>query len=571
MNHSDEPDNVMDLIVKFVSETITEAEADHLLRAVQNNNNSFNLLLANMEADFILHKMFSLENSIAAQFADEVHEELLMSPDPEKWTDLLAWEKSTKPIIDDPLPRIKKQRPNKIQRSVFSTLKKEADPSKKPEKHSFSYLFVSAVFLFFALIGWVEWSSRHQQNSANDFIPVARLSETVDAVWGSEDSAMKRGQSIVSRRITLTSGLAKFEFKNGADLVLEGPADFVINGPMSTFCGEGKISARIPKEAVGFEIATPFATVIDRGTEFLLDVNKKKATVSVIKGLVDFAPPNQTVPVLTEKMASIIDLSMKRTPIDFNSDDYYTPNKFEKALQNYSNKITREENTINSVLNGRADLLARYNFNRNDLGTIPNTSTGLQSLGGSASVLSSDLCEGSRYGTRAAQLNRKQSRINLPVSGIFRDLTLFLTVRADRLDRTGSILLSTNDEENATSFVLQIFYNGALKFRINQPDGADHQELVSSPFFFKTNYGTWYDLAVVIDSGSKKIALYSDGKKMAESPCPDLKPLDLRSLTIGNNTLKITKGESRFWGAVEDFMIFNRALPQEDLQQIRKQ
>lgn len=435
-------------------------------------------------------------------------------------------------------------------------------------------LFLSALIFVFAVFGiWALIRSAFTPSNPipdENFQPIAHLAEMIDAVWSSEGPNYKRGQGIGPNKLFLKSGLARIQFENGADLVLEGPAEFVVNGPMNSFCGKGKISARIPKEAIGFEIATPFATVIDRGTEFYLDVNEKKAEVSVIKGLVDFVPPNQTVQALTEKMASSIDLSMRRRSIPFDSRNYYTSKKFESVCQNYSNKIAGEEEVINTALNGRSDLLVRYDFNRKDLNSIPNAAAGSKSIEGSASIFRSISCEGTRYGTFAALLNREKSRIDLPMSGTFRDLTLFLTVRPDKLDRTGSILLSTEEDENATSFVLQIFYNGALKFRINQPGGLDYQEIVSDPFFFKTNYGTWYDLAVVIDSQSQKISLYADGEKLAENSCPDLKPMDLRPITIGNNPHKTTKGETRFFGAVGDFMIFNRSLSQKDLQQIRK-
>lgn len=571
------------LIGKYIQGTISSEETDILLSYMKENFEIAKILYKNIQADFWLQTIFQAEREVEDIPFSPLPEDLkenVSNTDPQSeilklLEKALVYEKNAVPV-----PKDREEKDYKIlevRSNAPVIARKNIDQSKsnsnqEPKRMETVFRLILSLGLLFGLFGWLSFDHYRQTHKQPEdtFRPLVKIEEVVDPVWKPGSPQYKRGQGIGPNKLFLESGLARIRFKNGADLILEGPAEFVVNGPMNSFCDKGKISARIPKEAVGFEIVTPFATVIDRGTEFFLEVNEKKAEVSVIKGQVDFTPPNEAVQTLTEKMASIIDLSTKRSAISFDPRDYYTPKKFESACQDYSNRVAQKENVIISALNNRIDLLARYDFNQKELGAVLNAASGPKSIKGSASVFSSISCEGTRYGTWAALLNGEQSRIDLPASGTCQDLTLFLTVRPDKLDQAGSILLSTEEGENATSFVLQIFYNGALKFWINQSGGLDYQEFVSSPFFFKTNYGTWYDLAVVTDSRSKKISLYADGEMLTEGPCPDLKPMNLRSITIGNSSLKATKGKTRFSGAVGEFMIFNSPLSQEELQQIRK-
>jgi FecR-like protein len=84
------------------------------------------------------------------------------------------------------------------------------------------------------------------------------------------------------------SGWINLFFSNGAELLIEGPADVRFDSSRKVFAKQGKLAARVGPGAVGFRIETPHANVIDRGTEFGLSVDKNKRTsVVVYKGVVD--------------------------------------------------------------------------------------------------------------------------------------------------------------------------------------------------------------------------------------------------------------------------------------------
>ena len=57
------------------------------------------------------------------------------------------------------------------------------------------------------------------------------------------------------------------------------------------YCARGKLRATVPPQAQGFAIGSPALDLIDRGTEFGLDVGDGKTEVHVFQGQVDVYDP----------------------------------------------------------------------------------------------------------------------------------------------------------------------------------------------------------------------------------------------------------------------------------------
>jgi len=84
------------------------------------------------------------------------------------------------------------------------------------------------------------------------------------------------------------SGLVNLFLANGAELLVEGPADLEFVSLEKVVARQGKLAARVGPGAIGFSIETPHANVIDRGTSFGLTVNKDcRTAVVVYDGKVD--------------------------------------------------------------------------------------------------------------------------------------------------------------------------------------------------------------------------------------------------------------------------------------------
>jgi hypothetical protein len=83
-------------------------------------------------------------------------------------------------------------------------------------------------------------------------------------------------------------GLMSLFFSNGAELLIEGPADVTFESLQKVFAREGKLAARVGPGAVGLRIETPHANVIDRGTAFGMSIDAKRGTAVVVhEGFVD--------------------------------------------------------------------------------------------------------------------------------------------------------------------------------------------------------------------------------------------------------------------------------------------
>ena len=121
---------------------------------------------------------------------------------------------------------------------------------------------------------------------------IARLVQVVKAKWGEENPGLKKGARLSEGKIRIESGLAKLRFASGAKVTLEGPAEYEIISNDLTRLVSGRLSAKIPKSAIGFKVDTPTARVLDLGTAFGVDVDEQGATeVAVFEGEVEVELP----------------------------------------------------------------------------------------------------------------------------------------------------------------------------------------------------------------------------------------------------------------------------------------
>ena len=91
-----------------------------------------------------------------------------------------------------------------------------------------------------------------------------------------------------SHPIEIDAGVAEIEFGQGAVVLLEGPARFVAKSTSLGLLDSGKLAAVVPPWAEGFQIDTPSLGVIDRGTQFIVEVTlDRDVNVGVAKGAVE--------------------------------------------------------------------------------------------------------------------------------------------------------------------------------------------------------------------------------------------------------------------------------------------
>ncbi len=114
---------------------------------------------------------------------------------------------------------------------------------------------------------------------------VAWLVNAQNCTWSEEEPSedMRAGKVLKLER-----GLAEIRFACGARVVLEGPARLELLSGKAARLGRGKLTARVPRPATGFEVLSPQGKVIDLGTEFGVSVaDNGTAEVYVFEGKVE--------------------------------------------------------------------------------------------------------------------------------------------------------------------------------------------------------------------------------------------------------------------------------------------
>lgn len=112
---------------------------------------------------------------------------------------------------------------------------------------------------------------------------VARVTDSVCADWSDplDEPLLRRGWLILER------GLARIEFRKGAQVILAGPCEFKLQSNNRMFLVRGSATVTVPKSAIGFAVETPSSLVVDFGTEFGISADADRgAEVHVFQGRV---------------------------------------------------------------------------------------------------------------------------------------------------------------------------------------------------------------------------------------------------------------------------------------------
>lgn len=158
--------------------------------------------------------------------------------------------------------------------------------------------FATAALIIVALFASL-WNPAHQSStvattsaSLNSFpvadqqVRLATLTQLVDAKWMPGAPEYHHGQQLIrGDRVALETGMAKITYDCGAEIVLEGPCEFVARDAMVGYLKAGKITADVPRRAFAFAILSPAVDFVDLGTSFGLNVGDAgQAELHVFRG-----------------------------------------------------------------------------------------------------------------------------------------------------------------------------------------------------------------------------------------------------------------------------------------------
>jgi len=148
--------------------------------------------------------------------------------------------------------------------------------------------FAAAMVLLLGVLMWEMFRSPNQANQAVVIeVSGCRIADAVNAHWSGSAAKLKTGDRLPAGILRLDSGVVELAFASGAKAAVEGPAELSLIDRNSLELKRGKLSAEVPKPAIGFTVRTPNATVTDLGTRFGLNTKTPASSeVDVFEGKV---------------------------------------------------------------------------------------------------------------------------------------------------------------------------------------------------------------------------------------------------------------------------------------------
>jgi hypothetical protein len=164
----------------------------------------------------------------------------------------------------------------------------------------------------------------------DDSLPVAKITATRNCRWQLPTQGVGFGSELhAGQRLELATGLVEITFKDGATVVLEGPATLDVRDHGRAQLHEGRLAAIVPEDARGFEVGTSRLNVADIGTEFGLMIESEGATeLHVFNGLVkaqlldERGQQVRTVELTTAQAARIQPLTAMIAPIPARGEEF---------------------------------------------------------------------------------------------------------------------------------------------------------------------------------------------------------------------------------------------------------
>lgn len=196
------------------------------------------------------------------------------------------------------------------------------------------------------LICGLAWllSSKPPANVARN-ISYAKVLGLTNVTWRTNEDRYAVGDLLAKNQLEFHSGVIHIRFNSGASVAVQGPAKFEIIDDNHGFLYEGQIAVHVPQNAIGFQVDTPQAEVVDLGTEFGLHVDPHgESQLHVFSGEVEYSAAgskSQRVS-LTTGLAVAVDSNGDARPVELKERSFEVPRKVLWTRYPYSMSISTQ-------------------------------------------------------------------------------------------------------------------------------------------------------------------------------------------------------------------------------------
>jgi hypothetical protein len=401
---------------------------------------------------------------------------------------------------------------------------------------------------------------------------VAVLTKTVGVEWSDEAEIKPQlGNTLEPCILKLESGLAQIEFLQGSTVVLEGPVEFEIINPNGGELSFGKLRASVPQVATGFSIEVPNGKIIDLGTEFGLHVHEGGSTeVFVYKGRVLYeGVAGEDEDVFREIAGGesiFIDpygyprwVEMPTEPFMGKAELAYRSmeesQRRHSAWVQMSQEIARNPNTRLYFTFDNQDDWSRVLLDASTFNQTPSN----------GAVIGCKWEEGRWAGKGALAFKRDNDRVRLNLPGQLSSATLAAWIKIDALPQSIAPIICA-EPLSLGAACWSINKQGQLALRVKSAKGFNLYE--SAVAFGKERVGRWTHVATTLDSESKMISHYVNGRSFSHERMSDLVPLNFEKSLLGSSSMPKARKGAALRGSIDEFVLFEEAYQEEEIRRI---
>ena len=250
-----------------------------------------------MNSEDRLHELCELVTSGQAQNDEVLELERLLESDLEARKVFLDWASLEVDLLNVTSARRSRQ-------ELLEPIQQHETREKIKDQLKWAFAIAASLLLSFYVGSWYSSLESNLASSPNSvqetteseplfFVPpidgmaVINRLDSVEWTQGSQqfsEGVLLRGHHCID----ISSGTAEVEFGQGAVVIVEGPARFSAKSISEGMLEYGKIAAVVPPWSQGFEIDTPGLEIVDRGTQFVVEVSaNQEVNVGVTKGEVE--------------------------------------------------------------------------------------------------------------------------------------------------------------------------------------------------------------------------------------------------------------------------------------------
>jgi hypothetical protein len=414
---------------------------------------------------------------------------------------------------------------------------------------------------------------------------IAMLRQAVGVEWIAATNETFVGDSFPAQRLQIASGALHLEFKRGARIVVEGPADLQLVSDNEAFLRSGKVTAHVPKAAHGFKIASPSVAVIDLGTEFgLRAVTNAPPEVHVFSGLVEMARPEKPPQQMKEGEAARIKGTRVRNFSSERNAFLFENEIAERAAEEQSARYHVWKSAA-ARLSADPATIVHYTFEDQtvDDRRLFNRSAGFATRTG-GEITDCRWTAGRWPEKRALSFTGKNDRVRFTVPLSLTSMTYMVWLRVDQLLNSSNALALTETMHQG-ELHWQIYRDGRVAMSSRSGSGSTVEQTwdrgISSPIFTPDRLGKWTQLISVYDSTARTISHYVNGEFVSSSPMKRPIKLKLGEVELGNWGVTTDdpkwKGHSPAYlsrnlnGRIDEFALLGRALGAEEIRNYYQQ